>query len=1012
AYKGVAGARIEVDDPAATTATTEADGRFEVDLSALATKGNDVTLRVSAHHEDMQAEAETPMSELRFTTPTFRPIAGKRRSVGRVSGRTEIRLDGTWRINPSPPEDFAEGPGWSDFRVPGQWTQQGFDIPRDKTVGVATTFAIPSAWAGKRLFLRFEAIHGGAKYWLNGRSLGSSENLFTPVEFDITDAAKPGETNRLTIAMTVDTPSELASFSSNYAFHNLGGIDRSVRVFALPPVHVKGLHWDTPLDLETGDALLALKLALDNATGKAIDGLSVCISLQGLDRWIIPLESMPPGETRIAKDFPVKSPKTWSAEEPHLYTLRVTLLQAGHTIESFERMVGFRSVMAKEGRLLVNGQPVKLAGVNRHEIDPLAGRAATAAHAEEDARLLRDANFNYVRTSHYPPTEEFLDACDRLGLYVECEAPFCWARGGHGEDDPAMAKRFVEVTAAMPEYCRNHPSIIFWSLANESGNGPDGENRLPRNFAETFALCRREDPSRPILFNNEWARDGGVCDVAVLHYPPWPPETCPFVQGDARPIMLDECFPPQTFTFAETLKRNPGLDVVNWSVGQNAPSSFWSHVYASKQVIGAAIWAGIDEEFLMPGGKTLGYGAWGFIDVWRRPKSLAWDAKCLFSPVWIPIRQADRSEDGKTTRIPVENRFSFTDLSELRATWEIGSHKGHCHVEAPPGGKTSVEIPLPKGVSDGSMLALRFFDKSGRLITAHGVTIGHAAPSKPALPEAGAPEWADDGHAIMVSGRNYRFTLDKSTGRIESTTTPLRGFPSLFATRLEERNVFNPGGATYAEFPDKTTRLIKSVTAEKRDHALSLRMETGYTGFDGSVEMRIDADGTIQLSYDYRYIGESMNIGEIGLRLIMDKACQEIQWRRQSEWDVYPEDHIGRPEGRAIAAATSSASSTPPHDRPWRIDANEYGTRDFRATKYNIYEAELRAPNHTALRVDSDGSTDVRACLAPDAVWLHVLQSPTAGAPALPWPLQPPPRKLVTNDSVMGTFAVHLIAAR
>jgi len=1007
AYRGIAGAEVHA---AGLAATTGEDGRFELDLALLAAKDRDGTVLVSARHGGMCVETRVPLAELRFDGPVFRPIAHRMRGIE----RTEIRLDGTWRIHPSRPEDLAtdesESPGWSDFRVPGQWTQQGFDIPRDATVGVAKTFQVPSAWAGQRVFLRFEAIHGGATYWLNGTRLGSSENLFTPVEFDITDAVKPGETNRLAIAMKVDTPSELASFSSNYAFHNLGGIDRSVRIFALPPIHLKSLHCETPVDSETGDASLALRLLVDNTTLEAANGMSVRVAVKGLGDWRIPLESVRPGETVVARDFPMASPKTWNAEKPCLYTLCVTLFEKGRAMESVERRIGFRTVAVKDGQLLINGRPVKLAGANRHEIDPLTGRAATAAHAETDARLFRDANFNYVRTSHYPPAPEFLDACDRLGLYVECEAPFCWARGGHGEDDPAMAKRFVEVTAAMIECCRGHPSIILWSIANESGNGPDGEDRLPRNFAETLALCHREDPSRPVLFNNEWARDGGAGDAAVLHYPSWPPEAYSFVKDDPRPILLDECFPPQTFTFAETLRRNPGLDIDSWSGGQNGPSSFWSHVYESRNVIGLAIWAGIDEEFFLPGGKTVGYGPWGFFDVWRRPKSLAWDAKCLFSPVFIPVREAEATGDGNVVHIPVENRFAFTGLSELRTDWQLGKRKGRCKIDAPPGGKTHIDIALPRNTPGGSLLVLRFTDRSGHLIAAHGITIGHGNPRmKPEPPRSGPPKWRDDGTTITVSSHGFDFSLDKATGKIESNTVMLRNFPALFVTRFEERNVFDPGGLPYAEFPDETTRTVKRVAAEERDNALLLRVETSYTGFDGSVEMLLDAEGACRFLYDYHYSGETMTAGEIGLRLAMPPACRTIQWRRHTEWDVYPEDHIGRSEGIATTGEPVRAFTPSAPALPWHLDANEFGSRDFRSTKYHVYEAELRTTDMMGLRIESDGTADVRACVAPDATWLHLLQSKCAPECQLPWPWGPPPRKLTPNDRLSGAFSGRIV---
>ncbi len=157
------------------------------------------------------------------------------------------------------------GPGWAPFKVPGQWLQQGFDVPQDKPVAVAREFVIPKAWAGNRIILRFDAVHAGTRYWLNGHELGYSENLFTPVEWDITDVAQPGQTNRLDLEMKVATVSEALSTSSSYAFHNLGGIDRSVRVFALPPTHVREMHVNAALDKDYRDGEVRLHLVVENA---------------------------------------------------------------------------------------------------------------------------------------------------------------------------------------------------------------------------------------------------------------------------------------------------------------------------------------------------------------------------------------------------------------------------------------------------------------------------------------------------------------------------------------------------------------------------------------------------------------------------------------------------------------------------------------------------------------------------------------------------------------------------
>ena len=219
-----------------------------------------------------------------------------------------------------------------------------------------------------------------------------------------------------------------------------------------------------------------------------------------------------------------------------------------------------------------------------------------------------------------------------------------------------------------------------------------------------------------------------------------------------------------------------------------------------------------------------------------------------------------------------------------------------------------------------------------------------------------------------------------------------------------------PNGLPYAEYPDETTHGIDSITAEPRHDALAIALRDHFAGYQGTTELLIDCRGQCRVSFDYVYSGEAFTVGELGLRFDMDTACREIQWRRQSEWDVYPDDHIGRPEGRAQASGPATA---PPYTTkptwPWHLDANEFGTRDFRAAKYNVYEAELTAPDGSGLRVDSDGTADVRPCLAPGAVLLHVLQSRTPCLAWLPWPHSPAPARLAPGDHIKGSFAIRLL---
>ena len=968
AYEAVAHAEVAIRMSGAretfAVLHTGKDGAFQVDLSPWVKPGSSGTIEVVAKHDGEEATGQVLFSDLYFVSPRIRPMAHE------VAGlqQAAITLDGTWRLNPSPNDGFqndgAEGPGWGDFVVPGQWLQQGFTIAPDQSVGVMAGFEVPAQWAGTRIFLRFDAIHGGADYWLNGHYVGHSENLFTPVEFDVTRLTLAGKKNQLALAMKLDTTSETASWSSQYAFHDLGGIDRSVRLFALPEVHVSSLHHDTVLDDACRDATLVLRAHVTNTTDVTVEEVMLRVALSDRNGNIVPLrqsefalDSLAPGEAAVTRRLVVQEPMKWSAEKPHVYRLRLQLRHQDKLLEEIERQVGFRKIEVKDSQLWLNGKRIKLAGVNRHEIDPLSGRADTAKHAEIDAKLLRDANFNYIRTSHYPPTREFLDACDRVGLYVECEAPFCWTRGGRGEDDVSLAKHFLAPTAAMLEYHGDHPSVILWSLANESGNGPDGEDALPANFLATLELCRQTDPSRPVIFSNEWAKDGGAGDLAVVHYPPFPAEEYEHVKDDRRPILINEYFPPQTFVYADELKLNPGLDVVLWSGGQNAPGSIWNQVYASNRIVGGAIWAGIDEEFHFEDGSVRGYGPWGFVDVWRRRKSLHWDAKRIHSPVWIPVRQLAYEPGQNGVEVPVENRYSFTDLAKLDVRWEIGSRSGPCDAALPPQTTGAIRVPVPQGTAEGALLILRFSDADGRSVTAHGVRLGSHTPQALPTPDAGCPQWREDEQEIVIQCKDFQMRVAKDSGRIVKSGVRLRALPSIFMARRESRNPFNPGGLPYAQYPDAGTRTVESITVEEHGNALALIVKERFDNLEGLVELLLDEAGRASASFQYEYSGEPFDLSELGLRFLMDEQCREIAWRRETEWDVYPDDHIGRPEGRAQArmAQKTGEIPCPPYlskpEWPWRLDENEYGTRDFRATKYNIYEAELVGARGSGLRV-------------------------------------------------------------
>ncbi|MDB6028226.1 MAG: hypothetical protein JWM68_4449 [Verrucomicrobiales bacterium] len=1026
AYEGVAGANVSLGNPAQrelVKTTTDTNGFFNFsskELQPLPRKGEWL---LTARHQGGKADLTISTTNLFFEPVHYRPLPEK--TAGLKSN--VVLLNGDWKIHPKTTNGTCALPlndtSWATWQVPGQWLQQGFDIPRDQSAAVAKEFVIPKEWAGRRIILRFDSIHAGTRYWLNGQELGYSENLFTPVEWDITASAHPGTTNRLDLAMKLGTVSEAMSFSSDYAFHNLGGIDRSVRVFALPTAHVRQLHLSTDLDAAYRDADLQLHLELESGADTA-EKLSLAVELQGPDGKTI-RHSNPEmkveawtGTKPIDFTTHVANPLKWSAEKPDLYRLVLELRQGRTVLERVERNIGFRKVEIRNRQFLINGKTIKLAGACHHEYDPLTGRAATARHAETDVRLLKDANLNYIRTSHYPPTQERLDAADRLGMYVEVEAPFCWVGGAL--DDAANLHATLTPTSAMIDFCHSHPSVILWSIANES--------HFNRQFLASTRLCKELDPTRPTTFNFDFANNplAAATDIANWHYPSVPYEKV--FGGDPRPVIFGEYFFPICHEQTD-VRIDPGLREL-WGHGHaetntafsraagkeflkppTKPGLFpggWSSIYHSDHMIGGAIWASHDDAFYFANGKTAGYawhhGFWGLIDGWRRPKP-EWDlARHIFSPVWLETRHPAFVAGQKSIRLPVENRFAFTDFSELHFRWEIGGKKGEVKTTLAPGARGEMEIPIPTGTAEGSKLQLRAVDGSGRVVNESLVQLGAEQTAPLPRATAGAPSWREEGDKVVITGTGFGLVFDRTKGEFDAAdprhTAAVISFPTAHVTRYDFGDLNGANSPPYAVFPEPASRKFEKMEIKEESSGLRLTVHEHFEGFAGSMSWLMDKEGRGVVSCDYIYSGKAMDTREAGIRFLLKPACDELKWKRWSEWGVFPKDSICRTEGLAKAHRDKKLGEAKWNERPawpWALDETELGTTDFRSIKFNIYEASLGTSDGSGLSAHGNADVHFRSALTTNGVAAHVLSRCPLGQV----PLNP-------GDHLAGEFIVQL----
>ena len=465
------------------------------------------------------------------------------------------KLDGTWKFhfakNPSErPADFFKNDfdvsQWDDIQVPGNWQLQGYDypiyvnipypfqpnppfVPADyNPVGsYRTTFDVPANWDGREISVRFDGVGSAAYVWVNGEKVGFTEDSRTVAEFDITKYVKVGQN---TLAVEVYRYSD-GSYLECQDFWRLSGIFRSVRVIAEPKTRIRDFWARTLLDENYENAELVVEFNVQNLSAEDAEVQAV-VDLVGVASDKVAVNVKASKEEKATVTIPVQNPKKWTAETPNLYPMAVKLLDKnGKVLEATAIKIGFRTSEIKDGQLLVNGVPVVIRGVNRHEHDADRGHAVTREGMIQDILIMKQHNFNAVRTCHYPDDPEWYSLCDEYGLFLTAEANVESHGMGYGDRSLAKNPDWLDATVDRNrnnvETHKNHPSIIVWSLGNEAGDGVC--------FTAAADWIRGRDRSRPVHY--ERACGGPNTDIVCPMYSkPWDcvnygsrPQTKPFI---------------------------------------------------------------------------------------------------------------------------------------------------------------------------------------------------------------------------------------------------------------------------------------------------------------------------------------------------------------------------------------------------------------------------------------------------------------------------------------------------
>lgn len=894
-----------------------------------------------------------------------------------------LSLNGIWSFNEKPATYFYErkqmGQEWKPIVVPGQWSMQGFQVDSAAFWGYQTTFTLPADWSGKRVKLRFDGVSSESVVYLNGKEIGSHMGGMTAFELDVTNGLRSGE-NVLALRVRSESLADMLGSLTQYAAHQLGGITRKVTLFAVPEVHLSDLRIVTDLDDAYKDAELKVYVSVTNASANVQKNLSVRLSVSGEP--VVLSQAIP--EIAAGSTWSgwltgkIASPKKWDSEHPNLYTLKVELGTSEKIVEQVKKRFGFREIQIQGNRMLVNGKAVKLKGVCRHEMHPLTGRVMNPALARKDIELYRDANCNFIRTSHYPPCEEMLEVCDELGMFVEVEAPVCWL-GHHANEnwkvlDYREQKYYpyvLQVNMEMIQFYRNHPSIIFWSMANES--------YWNKEFAQVQVYMEKADPTRPLTFHDQgyggFNNQGSTAPISNIHYPG--PDGYKVAAKSDRPMTYGEYCHLNVYNRSE-LVTDPGVRS-DWALAL-APT--WENMYKTPGVLGGSIWSGIDDIFQLPNGDAVGYGAWGPIDGWRRPKPEYWDMKKIYSPIRVTTKTLSPA---KELVIDLENRYTYTNLNELQVNWVYGEEKGSIFVDLEPGEKGQLRV-RPVHPEKANELYLSFVDPRGFTADEYLIPVGRQIQNESQVLAAVPTRLKEKKDRYMITGKDFTCEISRISGQILSVKKGkkevLNGGPWLMALPLTSGGCYPNHNANTPAFNDLCSDWkVEKVDAVREGNDVVVKVKGAYKEFAGSYDLKVNANGELSVVYAFDAL-EDVNPRQWGLVFEAPVSFDQTFWCRDGLWSVYPSDHISRPVGEASLFYEGLPKKVDPRTEPawsWSMDYNELGSNDFRSTRRNIWYAGLRSMNGSKITVPSNGRQHWRSWLEKDKIRFLVADFVTAG---------------------------------